>query len=140
MEHTPFGYDIINGIAVVNEEKAAILRKICDNYLSGMSFEKAAAAEGLTMTHRGVRLMLQNPRYLGDGFYPPILTEETVHKIEEERVRRSKALGRDRRKKKERPAAAVCTNFSAPRIPMKYDDPIRQAEYAYGLIRNEVNG
>ncbi len=100
MEHTPFGYDIINGIAVVNEEKAAILRKICDNYLSGMSCINAAAAEGLMMAHLSVRNMMKNPRYLGDGFYPPILTEETVHKIEEERVRREKALGRDRRKKK----------------------------------------
>lgn len=35
MKHTPYGYRIIGGKAVVNEEEAEIIRKICDNYLSG---------------------------------------------------------------------------------------------------------
>lgn len=33
MKHTPYGYDIVGGKAVVNEKQAAIIRKICENYL-----------------------------------------------------------------------------------------------------------
>lgn len=138
MQHTPYGYDIVDGKAVVNEEKAGILRRICGNYLAGMSFISAAQKEGLVMSHCGVKRMMQNRRYLGDDFYPAILTEEMMQAVETERTKREKALGRDRRTRKEQAGAAACTQFSAPKIPQKYKDPVRQAEYAYSLIRNEV--
>ena len=32
MKHTPYGYDIVGGAAVINEEQAANLRKLCENY------------------------------------------------------------------------------------------------------------
>lgn len=138
MKHTPYGYYIIGGKAVINEEQAAVLRKICENYLSGMGLEPAAADAGLTMKHSGVIKMMLNRRYLGDDFYPAILTEETVRKIEEERLRRKKAQGLDGLTGKGVPEGIVYTDFSAPRIKIKYKDPIKQAEYAYSLIRNEV--
>ncbi len=140
MQHTPYGYEIVSGKAVVNEEQAAQIRKICENYLSGMSFIAAAANVGLTMSHCQVKRMIQNERYLGDSFYPAILTEETARQIEQERIRREKALGRDRRRKKKVEQAKVYTDFSIPRVPKKYEDPIRQAEYAYSLIKSEVSG
>ena len=140
MQHTPSGSDIVGGKAVVNEEKAANLRKICENYLSGMSFTSAAADVGLTMSHCGVKRMIQNKKLLGDSFYPAILTEETARQIEEERVRREKALGRDRRGRKKIEKAKGHTTFSMARVPIKYDNPIRQAEYAYSLIQSEVSG
>ena len=40
MEHTPYGYRIVQGKAVIDDQEAANLRKICENYLSGMSFMK----------------------------------------------------------------------------------------------------
>lgn len=140
MQHTPYGYEIVSGKAVVNEEQAAQIRKICENYLSGRSFIAAAANVGLTMSHCQVKRMIQNERYLGDSFYPAILTEETARQIEQERIRREKALGRDRRRKKKVEQAKVYTDFSIPRVPKKYEDPIRQAEYAYSLIKSEVSG
>lgn len=140
MQHTPYGYDIIGGKAVVNEEMAANLHKICENYLSGMSFIAAAADVGLTMNHCGVKRMLQNKKLLGDSFYPAIFTEETARKIEEERIRREKALGRDKRECKKVKKSPIYTKFSIPRVPEKYKDPIRQAEYAYSLIKSEVSG
>ncbi|KXB41128.1 serine integrase family protein [Amygdalobacter nucleatus] len=140
MEHTPYGYDIIGGRAVVNEKQAAVIRRICENYLSGMSFIKAAASVGLTMSHCGVKRLIQNERYLGDGFYPPMLTKEMADRVEAERIRREKALGRNRNKGKGAPKGTVYTKFSAPKITLKYEDPVRQAEYAYSLIRNGVNG
>lgn len=140
MQHTPYGYDIIGGRAVINEEQAANIRQICRNYLSGMSFKNAAAEVGLNMSPCGVKRMMLNARYLGDEFYPAILTEETVRRVEAERIRREKALGRDRRKGKGAPKGVYYTGFSAPKITMKYKNPVAQAEYAYSRIRNEVSG
>lgn len=140
MEHTPYGYRIVSGKAVIDDQEASNLRKICENYLSGMSFVKAAADVGITMKHCGVKHMIQNKRYLGDDFYPAILTEETARKIEEERQRREKALGRDKLPRKTEEQAPILTRFSIPQIKMKYEDPIKQAEYAYSLIESEVRG
>lgn len=140
MEHTPYGYRIVSGKAVIDDQEAANLRKICENYLSGMSFVKAAADVGITMKHCGVKHMIQNKRYLGDDFYPAILTEETARRIEEERLRREKALGRDKLPRKGDEKAPIHTNFTMPKVSMKYEDPIRQAEYAYSQIESEVSG
>lgn len=140
MQHTPYGYDIIGGKAVVNEEQASNIHKICENYLGGMSFISAAADVGLTMSHCGVKRMIQNKKLLGDDFYPAILMEETARHIEDERVRREKALGRDKKGHKKVEKAKGHTAFSISRVPIKYDNPIKQAEYAYSLVQSEVNG
>lgn len=139
MRHTPYGYDIVDGKAVVNEEKAEQIRKICENYLGGMSFMAVAEDVGLFMSHCGVKRMIQNERYLGDEFYPAILSKETANRIEKERLRREKMLGRNDRVKKSLPEAKVYTNFTTLKIAQKYKDPIQQAEYAYSQIRNEVS-
>jgi len=47
MGHTPFGYKIENGIAVIDQPAADKLRQLYKNYLSGMSLSKAAAAAGI---------------------------------------------------------------------------------------------
>ena len=41
MGHTPFGYQIKNGIAIIDEPAATKLRQLYKNYLSGMSLSKA---------------------------------------------------------------------------------------------------
>ncbi len=138
MEHTPYGYRIVCGKAVIDETEAANLRRICENYLNGMSFVRSAADVGIAMKHSGVKRLIQNKRYLGDDFYPAILTEETARKVEEERQRREKALGRDKLPRKAEEQVPVLTRFSVPQIKMKYEDPIKQAEYAYSLIESEV--
>jgi hypothetical protein len=47
-------------------------------------------------------------------------------------------MGRDQRKKKGPPEGTVWTGFSAPKIKISFSDPVKQAEYAYSQIRNEV--
>lgn len=138
MKHTPYGYTIVDGKAVVNEKEGRILQKICNNYLSGMSFVASAKSVGLKMQHSGVKSLMLNKRYLRDDFYPAILTEEIKNKIEEEIARREKALGRDR-KKRGKTVRVVYTKFLIPQIDVKYENPMRQAEYAYSLIGNEVS-
>ena len=140
MRHTPYGYEINDGRAVINEEQAANIRQICNNYLSGMSFKKAAAMAGLVMSHCGVKQLMLNKRYLGNNFYPAILDEETVQKVKDERIRRETKLGRKRQEGKCRESKVIIfTKFTSPKVLRKYKDPIRQAEYAYSLIRNEVS-
>jgi hypothetical protein len=140
MKHTPYGYEIVDGKAVIDEEKADAIRKICENYLSGMSFVAAAADVGIDMKHCGVKHMLQNKRYLGDSFYPAIITQETALKIEEERLRRAKALGRDNKECQIDKKPIIYTKFSLQRVPEKYKNPVKQAEFAYSLIQSEVDG
>ena len=66
MEHTPYGYDIIGGRAVINEGQAANIQQICENYLSGMSFKNAAAAVGLTMSHCGVKRLMRSEEHTSE--------------------------------------------------------------------------
>lgn len=134
MKHTPYGYDIVGGAAVINEEQAANLRKLCENYLSGMSFVQAAKEVGLEMKHSGVKRLMQNPRYLGDDFYPAILTAEIAQAVEAERLRRD-ALYKGTRYTKEAVTTVIPTRFAMKRIAPKYQDPIKQAEYAYSQIK-----
>ena len=134
MKHTPYGYDIVGGAAVINEEQAANLRKLSENYLSGMSFVQAALTAGINMKHSGVKRLMQNPRYLGDDFYPAILTAEIAQAVEAERLRRD-ALYKGTRYTKEAVTTVIPTRFSMKRTAPKYQDPIKQAEYAYSQIK-----
>ena len=134
MKHTPYGYNIVGGAAVINEEQAANLRKMCENYLSGMSFVQASKEVGLEMKHSGVKRLMQNPRYLGDDFYPAILTAEIAQAVEAERLRRD-ALYKGTRYTKEAVTTVIPTRFAMKRTAPKYQDPIKQAEYAYSQIK-----
>lgn len=138
MKHTPYGYDFIGGVPVINEEQAQRIRRTCENYLSGMSFASAAAEAGIPREPTIVKRMLKNRRYAGKEGFPEILPQETIDRVEEERVRRARKMGRDQRKKKGPPEGTVWTGFSAPKIKISFSDPVKQAEYAYSQIRNEV--
>ena len=127
MKHTPYGYDIVGGKAVVNKEQADIIRSICSNYLSGMSMTTAAKSAGVTMTHSRVKHLLQNKRYLGDDFYQA---------FEAERLKRDAAYKGIRYRRNMDIQIPVA--FKIPRVISKYKDPVKQAEYAYVLIESEV--
>ena len=133
MSTAPYGYRIENGKAVVQEDEANRLREIAGWYLSGLSFVEAAKRAGLTMYHSTVRNLFRNKKYLGTGFYPAILDQETFEAVETERKRREEQLGRGR-KKRRAPEAKPNTAFTVPKVEIRYSDPARQAEYAYSLI------
>ena len=137
MKHTPYGYDIVGGVAVINEEQAAAIRQTCENYLSGMSMTQAARAAGINMNHSGVKRLMLNPRYLGDEFYPAILTPEIAQAVEAERQRRD-ALYKGKRYSREEVTVFIPTAFTMRKVSTRYKDPVKQAEYAYSLIESEV--
>jgi hypothetical protein len=68
MGHTPYGYSIENGCATINENEANKIRKLYENYISGMALAKAAAAAGIETYHGTAKRLMENRHYLGDDF------------------------------------------------------------------------
>ena len=94
MGHTPLGYRIENGIAVIDEEAAAKVRQLYKNYLGGLSLTNAAMEAGINALHAGSKRIMQNKHYLGDDFYPAIIDKDTFIAAGREIRRRSTKLGR----------------------------------------------
>ena len=135
--YIPYGYQIVNGEAVIDEGRAAQVRKIYEGYLSGLSLTGAAKAAGLSLKHRSVRVMLENKRYLGDEYYPAIIDRETFEAFEVERASREKRLGRDKKEKKVIEAIPAPTKFRLAKGGLILNDPYKQAEFIYSLIESE---
>ena len=136
MSHTPFGYRIRKGKAVIDEPAAEKIRQLYKNYLTGMSLENAAKEAGIETYHGTVKRMMENRHYLGDDFYPAIIDVNTFTEATLERQRRMKALGRTDRIKPAIQKTAP-TNFRFGEVAAYYDDPVSQAEYLYSLIESE---
>ena len=139
MEHTPFGYVIVDGRPKVHDMEAARLAALYSAYLLGMSYENAAEVAGIKATHSMIKRLLHNKRYLGDDIYPRIIEDDIFNAVQAERQRREKALGRDNIPPKERPTPVIYTEFRMKKQTQKFTDPIAQAEYAYGRIEGKVN-
>ena len=137
MGHTPFGYRIKNGKAVIDEPAAEKIRQLYQNYLSGMSMVAAAKAAGIDTYHGTVKRMMENRHYMGDDFYPAIIDVNTFTEAMLERQRRAKKLGRTDRIKPPVKKTAP-TTFKLGKIKEFYDDPAKQAEYLYSLIESEA--
>lgn len=137
MGHTPYGYRIENGKAVVVEAQAAQIRKMYEGYLGGLGLMDAAKEVGLKLYHGSAKRMMQNRHYLGDDYYPSIIDQNTFDTALAEQQKRAKALGRVF-EPKEAKAPLPAMHFTMGRVTQKYEDPFKQAEYAYGLIESEV--
>lgn len=136
MEHTPYGYRIENGKAVIDEKAAEQVRRMYCFYLDGAGLCDAAKKAGISVLHGGAARMLCNQRYLGDAYYPALIDAETFEKAKQERSRRAEALGRVRKPKK-RETVNVPLSFCMKPSEKELDDPYRQAEYLYSLIESE---
>ena len=138
MGHTPYGYRIENGKAVIEEDKAEKIRNLYRNYLDGMALAMAAHEAGIEAWHGSAKRLLENRHYLGDDYYPPIIDQKTYDKAQEERLRRAKVLGRTNRKKQPLDTQKPPTSFIFSAPEKNYDDPKQQAEYLYSLIESEA--
>ncbi|KAF5065373.1 hypothetical protein DSECCO2_274750 [anaerobic digester metagenome] len=138
MGHTPFGYRIENGKAVIDEEAAEQIKTLFQSYLSGDSLATAAQKASIKGFHSGIGRILRNKRYIGDEFYPAIIDKDTFNTAEAERIIRAGRLGRNRKIKQEE-KVVYPTAFQMKEDTEEFDDPFAQAEYAYSLIEIEVN-
>lgn len=138
MGHTPYGYRIENGTAVIDEDAAGKLRKLYENYLTGLSLKDAAAEAGIDTYHGTAKRLLKTQHYIGDDFYPAIIDETVFQNAQEELMKRAAALGRLNRAPKEKVLKAP-TVFTIRDIKKRFDNPVMQAEYIYSLIESEVS-
>ena len=137
MSHTPFGYQIVNGEAVIDELAAEQLKTLFLAYLAGDSLATAAQKAGIQISHAVVGKMLRNTHYLGDDYYPAIIEPATFESAEAERISRAEKLGRIF-EPKENIEVVYPTAFLIKESNEWFDDPFQQAEYAYSLIEREV--
>jgi hypothetical protein len=137
MGHIPYGYIIEDGKAVVDEKTSEQVKELFSGYLAGLSLKEAAKKAGIDCYHATAGKMLQNKRYLGDEFYPPIIEGEIFEKARAEKRKRAEKLGRIC-EPKDVPETTYPVKFKAKPLVQKYEDPYKQAEYAYSLIESEV--
>ncbi|MEK4323894.1 recombinase [Bacillus sp. FSL K6-3221] len=137
LAHTPFGYEIVNGEIQVHEFEAIQLKQLIQSYLAGKSLTNAARESGINRSHGGITRILTDERYLGDEIFPRLISKEQFEQLKEERFKRAKKLGRLNRTK-EGESFTPPIEFTIGKVENKYDNPIKQAEYVYSLIKEEM--
>ena len=94
MGHTPYGYKIVNGMAVIDEIEGAAVRKLYEGYLSGLGLQAAADEAGIAVNHCQAKRMMLNKKYLGTDYYPALVSEDIMEQVKAELTRRAGKLGR----------------------------------------------
>ena len=131
-----YGYKMVEGTIIPDEEQAQKVRQIFSDYASGLSLKQVGDRSGLGLPHTSIGLMLRNERYTGNGIYPRLIDPDLFQKVQERREKRGRS---HRRGPKEKPARHKAI-YKLDYVPKRYDDPYLQAEYAYSLIKTvEVN-
>lgn len=134
MPHLPYGYIISNGVAEIDKGKADQIKQLYTAYLDGYGLVESARKAGIEKYHATIGRILANRCYICDGYYPQIISQDIFDKVQIERERRIKELGRIG-KSKSKPCSTIATSFSISKIHHKYKNPFKQAEYAYNLIK-----
>lgn len=136
MMHTPYGYKIKNGQAVIDEPLAKKVRQLLVEFLNCGSMRAAAFKVGIEKTHSVIGRLLRNEVYLGDEYYPQLIDEELFNKVQELRNSNARSQNRIRDYIKQ---ASVAENiqYRIEKVQQRYKNPYQQAEYAYGLIEEE---
>jgi len=136
MPHIPYGYKIKNGKAVIDQLEALQIKKLFMAYLSGLSLNSAAKEAGIKKCHASIKNMLANERYLGDEYYSQIINKETFEKAKTEKLNRAQMLGRvwEPMLKED---SIKRFKYTVPTPDKNYEDPFKQAEYVYSLIKRE---
>lgn len=125
-----YGYKIINGKAIIDEQEAGIIIRIFNGYISGLSMKAAAENAGVPMAHSTVKKLLSRTAYIGDDYYPAIICQETFVKANGRRLHRANLHSHEKRYT----APPIHKDFYLAGAGTHFDDPAQQAEYIYSLI------
>ena len=125
-----YGYKIINGKAVIDEQEAGIIVSIFNGYISGLSMKAAAKNAGVSLQHSSVKRILMQDIYIGTDYYPAIISRETFAKANGRRLHRANLRGCEKRYS----APPIHKDFFLSEAMTSYNDPAQQAEYIYSLI------
>ena len=134
MAHIPYGYRIENAIAVVDEVEGKKVVSLFEEYIIGKSMRAAANKVGINKTHSMIGKILKNRIYLGTKFYPKIIDEVTFNKVQEIRHENAITQNRIRTVAVIEEPQVIQDEFHVGKIEKKYNDPYKQAEYAYSQI------
>lgn len=102
--HMPIGYQMIDGKIHIDEERSKVVIKVFRDYLNGTStyaLAKELTAMGFlnanhttSWNHGSIGKILENTKYLGDAFYPRLISNEVFEQVQERRKARCRELGR----------------------------------------------
>lgn len=103
--HMPIGYKMVDGVITILEDKAELVRKVFEYYVSGSSmlqiarmFTDMGVLNGNgkpSWSHGSIGNILSNVKYKGDGFYPAIIPEDLFTEAEKRRNEQSILLSRN---------------------------------------------
>ena len=110
--------------------RSTVIIGIFNGYLSGMSLTAAAENAGQPMVHSRVKNIIKRTCYVGDDFYPAIVSKQTFARANAELIRRANKHYKGSRRK----APPIFKEFTLSVPAMQFEDPMRQAEYIYSLI------
>ena len=88
-----YGYQIIHGDLVIQEEERLTVQNIFTTYLAGLSYQALAdrmnadnipfSQESPLWNKHKIKRMLENSRYAGGNGYPPIIDQDTFQQVQE---------------------------------------------------------
>lgn len=133
MTHIFYGYRVENGKTIIYEPEAEKIRSLYHHYLECKSMLKAARTAGIKKTHSSIGRILKNEAYLGTDFYPKLVDKDIFHRVQG--LREENAIQQNRlRPSKPLEEVKPKTNYRLGKVERQYDNPYRQAEYAYSQI------
>lgn len=98
MAYIPYGYRIVNGRAVIDEEMQKQVITLYECFAAGTTYKQSQETSGVKRTPKACRYLLQDATYLGDDFYPPLLERELFNLARAERIRRGPGRGGRKRR------------------------------------------
>ena len=94
-----YGYQIMHGDLVIQEEECLTVQNVFTSYLAGLSYQTLAdrmnadnipfSQESPLWNKHKIKRMLENSRYAGENGYPPIIDQDTFQQVQEKISERS---------------------------------------------------
>lgn len=134
----PYGYEINKGKICINEIEASEIIEIFNTYIKCNSYVEASKILGGKVNSQRVRYILQKSLYMGNEKYPSIISEDKFNEVQNLILKKALQVGKVYKPKPPK-EIKVTSTFSIGRVPVKYDDPYQQAEFAYSQIEENKN-
>ena len=92
----PFGYCVVNGKYTLNKTEAEAVKRIFEHYISGKSLKTIAAemkipynSGKLNWNKNMVCRVIENTKYIGEGGFPKIISDEDFYRAAEIKAERN---------------------------------------------------
>lgn len=122
---------------MIDESEAEKVKMLYYEFLATGSMRNAAIKVGIDKVHSVIGRILKNKVYLGTDYYPQIIDDALFSAVQELCKRNVRSQNRIYEYKTVE--KAEIGSFHIGIVDKKYDDPYKQAEYAYGLIEENIN-